>query len=144
MTITNDKGRLTEEQIQKMVKEAEEFAEQDEEVRKRIEALNSIQNFIATTKTTINDKEGLGGKLDSDDKKKIQDALKESENWLEENNAKAEAADIEEQLSELQAQIAPITAKIYGESAGGAGAEAGGAPKDDDELNWGAGGHDEL
>lgn len=144
VTITNDKGRLTEEQIQKMVKEAEEFAEQDEEVRKRIEALNSLQNFIATTKTTINDKEGLGGKLDSDDKKKIQEALKESENWLEENNAKAEAADIEEQLSELQAQIAPITAKIYGESAGGAGAGAGGAPKDDDELNWGAGGHDEL
>lgn len=143
VTITNDKGRLTEEDIERMVKEAEEFAEQDEEVRKRIEALNGLQNFIASTKTTVNDKEGLGGKLDADDKSKIQDALKESEQWLEENSAKAEAADIEEHLSELQAQIAPITAKIYGDGGAGAGAGAGGKPADDDELNWG-GGHDEL
>jgi len=141
VTITNDKGRLSDEDIERMVKEAEEFAEQDEEVRKRVESLNSLQNFIASTKTTLADKEGLGGKLDADDKKKVQDALKESETWLEENNANAEAADIEEQLSELQAQIAPITAKIYGD---GAGAGAGsGATADDDELKWGAG-HDEL
>jgi heat shock protein 5 len=144
VTITNDKGRLSEEDIARMVKEAEEFAEQDEEVRKRVEALNSLQNFIASTKSMIADKDGLGGKLDTDDKKKVQEALRESETWLEENNANAEAADIEEQLSELQAQIAPITAKIYGDGAGaGAGSGGAGAADDDDELKWGAG-HDEL
>ena len=134
ITITNDKGRLTPEEIERMVAEAEEFAEQDEAIRKRVEALNNLQNFIATLRNQISDKEGLGGKLDKEDKDTIKQNLKDAEAWLEENSQSAEAQDIEEQLSELQAAVAPITAKVY---QGGAGA----GDADDEPLKYG---HDEL
>lgn len=133
ITISNDKGRLTPEEIERMVAEAEEFAEQDEAVRKRIEALNNLQNFIASLRSQLSDKEGLGGKLDKEDKETIKQSLKDAEAWLDENSQTAEGSDIEEQLSELQAAVAPITAKIYQ-----GGAAAGG---DDEPLNYG---HDEL
>jgi endoplasmic reticulum chaperone BiP len=135
ITITNDKGRLSQEDIDRMVKEAEEFAEQDDALRKRVEAMNSLQNFIATLRTQVADKEGLGAKLDKDDKETINSALKDAEAWLEENGNSAEAQDIEEQLSELQAAVNPITAKVYQNSGGGAD---GGS---DEPLNYG---HDEL
>ena len=133
ITITNEKGRLSQEDIDRMVKEAEEFAEQDDALKKRVEAMNSLQNFIATLRTQVSDKEGLGGKLDKEDKNTINSALKDAESWLEENGQSAEAQDIEEQLSELQAAVAPITAKVY-ESSSGAGG-------DDEPLKHG---HDEL
>ncbi|CCF54927.1 hypothetical protein NDA11_000382 [Ustilago hordei] len=139
ITIENDKGRLTTEEIERMVAEAEEFAEQDEAVRKRIEALNNLQNFIASLRGQLSDKEGLGGKLDKEDKESIKQSLKDAEAWLDENSQTAEGSDIEEQLSELQAAVAPITAKIY-QGAGGAGS-AGSAGGDDEPLNYG---HDEL
>nr|AIJ27588.1 heat shock protein 70 [Chaetomorpha valida] len=132
ITITNDKGRLSKEDIERMVAEAEEFAEQDEAVRKRIEALNNLQNFIASLRSQIADKEGLGGKLDKEDKDTIKQSLKDAEAWLDENSQTAEGSDIEEQLSELQAAVAPITAKIY---------QGGAAGGDDEPLNYG---HDEL
>ncbi|WFD43334.1 ATPase with role in protein import into the ER [Malassezia psittaci] len=132
ITITNDKGRLSKEEIDRMVQEAEEFAEQDEAVRKRVEALNNYQNFVSTLRTQIADKDGLGGKLSKEDKDTIQQHLKDSEKWLEENGENAEAQDIEEQMSELQSAVTPITAKVYQD-----GASAGG---DDEPLNY----HDEL
>ncbi|WFC99245.1 ATPase with role in protein import into the ER [Malassezia yamatoensis] len=132
ITITNDKGRLSKEEIDRMVQEAEEFAEQDEAVRRRVEALNNYQNFVSTLRTQIADKDGLGGKLSKEDKDTIQQHLKDSEKWLEENGENAEAQDIEEQMSELQSAVTPITAKVYQD-----GASAGG---DDEPLNY----HDEL
>lgn len=130
ITITNDKGRLSKEEIDRMVAEAEEFAEQDEAIRKRVEAINALQNFIGTLRNQITDKEGLGGKLDDDDKETIQQHIKEAEAWMEENAENAEAQDIEEQFSELQAAVAPITAKVYQGSGAGS----------DEPLNY----HDEL
>ena len=133
ITITNDKGRLSKEEIDRMVAEAEEFAEQDEAIRKRVEAVNNYQNFISMLRTQVTDKEGLGGKLDSNDKATIQQHIKDAEKWMEENGQAAEAQDIEEHLQELQAAISPITAKVYNAgAAGGAGS--------DEPLNY----HDEL
>ena len=133
ITITNDKGRLSKEEIDRMVAEAEEFSEQDEEIRKRVEAVNNYQNFISMLRTQVTDKEGLGGKLDSNDKATIQQHIKDAEKWMEENGQAAEAQDIEEHLQELQAAISPITAKVYNAgAAGGAGS--------DEPLNY----HDEL
>lgn len=133
ITITNDKGRLSKEEIDRMVAEAEEFAEQDEAIRKRVEAVNNYQNFISMLRTQVTDKEGLGGKLDSSDKATIQQHIKDAEKWMEENGQAAEAQDIEEHLQELQAAISPITAKVY--NAGGAGGAG-----SDEPLNY----HDEL
>lgn len=114
--ITNSKGRLTEEDIERMVKEAEEFAAEDEANRKKIEALNALQNFVWSMKTQVGDAEGLGGKLSEDDKKQILAVLKEAGDWIEENGSTADADAFEEKLQEIQAAIQPLTAKVYGAS----------------------------
>ncbi|WFD30868.1 ATPase with role in protein import into the ER [Malassezia sp. CBS 17886] len=138
ITITNDKGRLSKEEIDRMVQEAEEFADQDEAVRKRVESLNNFQNFVGTLRNQISDKEGLGGKLDKDDKDTLQQHIKDAEKWLEDNAESADAQDIEEQLSEFQAAVTPITAKVY--AAGDSGAGGAGGAGDDEPLDY----HDEL
>jgi len=140
ITITNDKGRLSPEEIERMVKEAEEFAEQDEALKSKVEGLNALQNFVAQLSAQINDKEGLGGKLEKKDKDTIRAAIKETNSWVEENSATAEKQDIEEKLEELQSIVSPITAKVYAQSGGDPSGGAGGAAKDDEPLNY----HDEL
>ncbi|WWC88634.1 chaperone DnaK [Kwoniella dendrophila CBS 6074] len=132
ITITNDQRRLSPEEIERMVQEAEEFADEDAAVKKKIESQNALQNFVYSMKAQVADKEGLGGKLSDEDKETINAALKEKTEWLEENPT-AEAEDYDEQLSELQAAVAPITAKLYG--------GAGGSSYDDDQQPFS---HDEL
>ncbi|KAE8221467.1 hypothetical protein CF319_g5186 [Tilletia indica] len=140
ITITNDKGRLSPEDIERMVKEAEEFAEQDEALKTKVEGLNALQNFIAQLSAQINDKEGLGGKLDKDDKDTIRAAIKETNSWVEENSASAEKQDIEEKLEELQSIVSPITAKVYAQTGGDPSGGSKSADKDDEPLKY----HDEL
>ncbi|KXJ96790.1 hsp70-like protein [Microdochium bolleyi] len=131
ITITNDKGRLTPEEIERMVAEAEKFAEEDKATRERIEARNGLENYAFNLKNQINDEEGLGGKIDEDDKETLLDAVKETIDWLEENSAEANAEDFEEQKEKLSNIAYPITSKMYG-GAGGAGGEE--EPLDHDEL----------
>jgi endoplasmic reticulum chaperone BiP len=136
ITITNDKGRLSPEEIERMVEEAEQYAEEDRITREKIEARNSLENYAFNLKNQVNDEEGLGGKIDDDDKETILEAVKEATDWLDENAATAEKEDFEEQREKLSGVAYPITSKLYG---GGAG----GMPDygdDDDEPS----GHDEL
>ena len=86
ITITNDKGRLTQEEIERMVQEAEKFAEEDKALKERIDAKHSLQNYIYTMRNTIEDKDKLADKLDEDDKSTIADALSEAEGWLASND----------------------------------------------------------
>jgi heat shock protein 5 len=76
ITITNDKGRLSEEEIQRMVKEAEEAAEADKEARQRVEARNQLENYVYQIRNLINDDEKVGDKISADDKSTIEDAVK--------------------------------------------------------------------
>lgn len=71
ITITNDKGRLSSEEIERMVAEAEKYAEEDKATRERIEARNSLENYAFSLKNQVNDDEGLGGKIDDDDKETV-------------------------------------------------------------------------
>lgn len=89
-----------------MVKEAEQYAEEDALVQKRIEARNALENFSYSLKSQINDKEGLGGKLEKDDKKTILDAVNAAASWLESEGATASAEEIDERREELQATVA--------------------------------------
>lgn len=98
ITITNEKGRLSPEEIERMVKEAEEFASEDEAQRKRIEALNALSSFIFSLKTQLGDQEGLGGKLSEEDKKTILATIKETSDWIDENGTGATAEELEEKL----------------------------------------------
>ncbi|CBF86102.1 GR78_NEUCR 78 KDA GLUCOSE-REGULATED PROTEIN HOMOLOG PRECURSOR (GRP 78) (IMMUNOGLOBULIN HEAVY CHAIN BINDING PROTEIN HOMOLOG) (BIP) [Aspergillus nidulans FGSC A4] len=131
ITITNDKGRLTQEEIDRMVAEAEEFAEEDRAIKAKIEARNSLENYAFSLKNQVNDENGLGGQIDEDDKQTILDAVKEVNDWLEENGASATTEDFEEQKEQLSNVAYPITSKLYG--------SAPPTEEDDDEY-----GHDEL
>jgi len=71
ITITNDKGRLTQEEIDRMVQEAEQFADEDKATKERIEARNGLENYAFSLKNQVNDEEGLGGKIDEDDKETV-------------------------------------------------------------------------
>ena len=75
VTVINEKGRFTQEEIDRMVAEAEEFSAEDEARKQRIEALDSLSSYIYNLKSQLGDSEGLGGKLDDDDKKTLLDAL---------------------------------------------------------------------
>ncbi|RSH88510.1 ATPase with role in protein import into the ER [Apiotrichum porosum] len=134
ITITNDQRRLTPEDIERMVKEAEEYADEDALIKKRIESQNQLQNLVYSLKSQLADQEGMGGKLDEDDKKTILEAIKEKSDWLD-DHPEAEAEDYEDQLAELQATVGPITSKLYGSGGGATGYE------DDGEGYYG---HDEL
>ncbi|EKG12768.1 Heat shock protein Hsp70 [Macrophomina phaseolina MS6] len=133
ITITNDKGRLSADEIERMVAEAEKYADEDKATRERIEARNSLENYAFSLKNQVNDEEGLGGKIDDDDKETIMEAVKEAQDWLDENAAEATAEDFEEQREKLSNVAYPITSKLY--------SGAGGMPDyGDDEPS----GHDEL
>jgi len=132
ITITNDKGRLTQEEIDRMVEEAEKFADEDKATKERIEARNGLENYAYSLKNQVNDEEGLGGKIDEEDKETLLEAVKETTDWLEENAASATAEDFEEQKEKLSNVAYPITSKLYAGGPGGEGA--------DDEP----GSHDEL
>ncbi|KAF5352939.1 hypothetical protein D9758_007870 [Tetrapyrgos nigripes] len=135
ITITNEKGRLSQEEIDRMVAEAEQFAAEDEVQRKRIEALNSISSFVFGLRTQINDEEGLGGKVSDEDKKTILSTIKEATEWIDDNSQSASVEDLEEKLAEIQGVINPITAKLYSGSGGSS------YDDDDDEPTRD---HDEL
>jgi len=71
ITITNDKGRLSQEEIERMVAEAEQFADEDKATRERIEARNALENYAFSLKNQVGDEEGLGGKVDDEDKETV-------------------------------------------------------------------------
>lgn len=117
ISITNDKGRLTKEEIEKMIADAEKFADEDKAIKEKIDAKHSLQNYIFSMRNTIEDKDKLAEKLDEDDKSTISDALTEAEDWLNANDD-AEKDDFDEHMKELQSVCDPIIAKVY-QSQGG-------------------------
>ncbi|KAJ3051963.1 ATPase with role in protein import into the ER [Rhizophlyctis rosea] len=133
ITITNDKERLTPEEIQRMVEEAEQFAAEDAALKEKIEAKNQFENFVYTLKNQVTDKEQLGGKLSEEDKKTILEAVKEKAEWLEKEGKEASKDDFDEQKSELEAVVQPITSKLYAQGGAG-GTGEGEEPADHDEL----------
>ncbi|KZT57619.1 heat shock protein 70 [Calocera cornea HHB12733] len=119
ITITNEKGRLSQEEIDRMIREAEEFASEDEMLKKRIDALNQLQNTVWSMQSQLADQEGLGGKISDADKKTMTEALKEATQWLEENSSNASTDELEEKLQEVRAALDPIVAKLYQQSGDG-------------------------
>merc|ERR1711871_1396680 len=124
ITITADKGRLSEEEIERMVREAEEYAEDDKKHKETIDARNGLEGFAYTLKNQINDEEKLAGKIEEDDKAAIEEAVNEVIEWLDENPS-AEKEDYDEKRAELESVSNPIMTKLY--------AEHGGQEGDDDE-----------
>merc|ERR1711861_7281 len=137
ITITNDKGRLTEEEIEKMIREAEEFAEEDKLAKERIDARNAFDGYIHSMKSAVDgsgENKGLGEKMDEDEKETIDDAIKDGQDWLS-SNPEADAEEIKEKQKEIEGICSPIIQKYYQGSGGGAADDD---EDDDDEA------HDEL
>ena len=113
ITITTEKGRLTDEEIERMVKEAEERAEEDKKLRAQVEAKNSLENYAYQIKNTVNDEEKLGGKIEEGDKKVLLDAVEDVTTFLEDttNPSKEECDDKYKQLEQI---AQPILAKYGG------------------------------
>lgn len=133
ITITNDKGRLTQEEIERMVKEAEEAADDDKKARERVEAKNQLENYVYQIKNSISDEEKLKDKLSAEDKATLEASIKETLEWIEENLA-AEKDEFDAQYKSLEKIVQPIFSKFY--SAGGASGAPGGSEDmpDHDEL----------
>merc|ERR1719439_64709 len=125
ITITNDKGRLSKEEIEKMVEEAEKYKSEDEANKQRIEAKNGVENYAYNMKNTMND-EKLKDKIEAGDKKTIEEKCDEVINWLD-NNQSAEKEEYEEKQKELEGICNPIMQKLYA-GAGGPGGMPGGMP----------------
>jgi heat shock protein 5 len=134
IVIKNDQNRLSPEDIERMVNDAEKFAEEDKKVKERVEARNELEGYAYSLKNQIADKEkGLGSKLSESEKKEIEDAVTEQIEWLEKNQD-ADVESFKEHKKQLEAVVHPITSKFY-ENAGGAGGAPHGDESDErDEL----------
>merc|ERR1719174_1242507 len=132
ITITAEKGRLSTEEIERMVQEAEEFAEEDKKVKDRIDGRNGLEGYIYNLKNTLEDTEkGIADKVDEDDKEKVEEAVKDGLEWLEDNQ-EAEKEEFEAKQKEVEAAVNPIMSKVY-QGAGGAPGGAGGDDEEEEE-----------
>jgi L1 cell adhesion molecule like protein len=121
ITITNEKGRLSQADIDRMVSEAEKYAAEDEANKAKIEAKNGLENYCFTMRNTLSE-EKLKDKFTEDDKAAIEKAVQETLDWMDKNQL-AEKDEFEAKQKELEAVVNPIMMKVY--QAAGAGGEGG-------------------
>jgi L1 cell adhesion molecule like protein len=132
ITITNDKGRLSKDDIEKMVQDAEKYKAEDEEVKRKVDAKNGLENYAYNMKNTIRD-DKISGQLSADDKQKIEKAVESAIQWLDQNQL-AEVDEFEDKQKELEGICNPIIARMY---QGGGGASGTGPA----EGTYGGGGY---
>nr|XP_039269185.1 endoplasmic reticulum chaperone BiP-like isoform X1 [Styela clava] len=121
ITIKNDDNRLSKEDIERMIKDAETYASDDQKVKEKVEAKNEIESYAYSLKNQVGDKEKLGGKLSDEDKEKVTTAIDETIKWIDEHQ-EAEKEEFEAQKKKLEEIVQPIVSKIY-QGAGGAEGE---------------------
>merc|ERR1712183_743952 len=125
ITITNEKGRLSQAEIDRMVQEAEKFRAEDESNKAKIEAKNGLENYCFTMRNTLNE-EKLQEKFDAADKAAIETAVQDTLDWLDKNQL-AEKDEFEAKQKEVEGIVNPIMMKVY-QAAGGGGMPEGGMP----------------
>jgi len=116
ITITNDKGRLSKDDIEKLVKDAEKFKSEDEQVKKRVEAKNELENYCYSIKNTLRD-EKLKDKFEELEKIRVVFAIEEIVKWME-SNLNAPAEEYENKQHALEAVFNPIITKVYQQAEG--------------------------
>ena len=126
ITITNDKGRLSKEDIEKMVNEAEKFKEEDEKEAARVQAKNQLESYAYSLKNSLSE-EQFKSKLDASEIEEVTKAAEETISWLDSNQT-ATQEEYADQQKELESKANPIMAKAYGGAAPGGAPGAGGFP----------------
>ena len=132
ITITNDKGRLSKEQIEEMIKKAEEYKEEDNKLKERIEAKGGLENYLYNLKNTICKKEDSPAVLD-EIKTELDPIIEEGLKWLE-NNDKEETSVYKEKQKELEGKVNPLMEKLYSQNLP-PGAEVNMGPSDEIKVN---------
>lgn len=135
ITITNDHNRLKQADIDRMIQDAEKFADEDKKLKDRVEAKSKLESYAYSLKQRVGEKE-LASKISEDDKKKIEDAAEEALKWLESNN-QADADDFKNKQKEVEAIVNPIITKLYSKDGGSKPTPESATSDEDDE-------HDEL
>jgi len=112
ITITNDKGRLTPEDIERMVKEAEEFADEDKKTKGRVDARNSLENYVYSVKNRVQDSKKAGDTISEEDKKLVLDAVGEAVDWMD-NNPDADEQGFKEKRQAVEETCNPMISKLH-------------------------------
>lgn len=116
ITITNDKGRLSKDDIDRMVNEAEKYKAEDEKQKDRVQAKNGLESYVYQMKQTMED-EKLKDKISEEDKKVVLDKCEEVIRWLD-GNQSAEKEEFEDKQKELEKVYNPVITKVYQASGG--------------------------
>jgi len=139
ITITNDKGRLSQDEIERMVGDAEKFKAEDDANRNRIEAKNGLENYCYSLRSSISSEE-VAGKIPEDEKAQLDEAIEETIGWLD-NNPAAEKEEYEEKQKNLEGVAMPILQRMAGGGGmpggmppGGMGGMPGGPPPGEEEY----------
>jgi len=126
ITITNDKGRLSKEEIERMVNEAEKYRNEDEQQKERISAKNALESYCFNMKSTVED-DKMKDKISESEKSQILDKCNETVKWLDANQL-AEKEEYEHKQKEVEAICNPIITKLYQGAGGAPGGMPGGMP----------------
>jgi len=141
--IKNESGRLSKEEIERMLSEAEKFKDEDKKHADRAAAKSSLESYAFSLRSTLQD-EKVAGKIDKDDKTKLEKLVKQTIDWVSQNE-NADKDEYESKKSELESQAGPIISKIYQGAGGGAGGMPGGFdPSQFGGAGGGGGGEDEA
>ncbi|CAM9612412.1 unnamed protein product [Heterosigma akashiwo] len=131
ITITADKGRLSEEEIERMVREAEEYAEEDKAIKERIDARNGLESYLYNLKNILDDDEsGLGDKLSAADKEELESTINDALDWLD-DTPEGDAQDYKDKQKEVEQIASPIMKELY------QGQAPSGGRDDDDDYDFG-------
>jgi len=122
ITITNDKGRLSKEEIEKMVQDAEKFKAEDDVQKQRIDSKNSLESYCFQIKSTL-DEPNLKDKIPEVDKTKVLNQVNETISWLDRNQT-AETEEFKDKQKELEALVNPVMQKLYSQSGSQGGPQA--------------------
>ncbi|KAF4926452.1 Heat shock 70 kDa protein [Colletotrichum viniferum] len=126
IVITNDKGRLSKEEIERMLAEAEKYKDEDEAEGQRVAAKNGLESYAYSLRNTLSDSK-VDEKLDADDKEKLKAEIDKVVTWLDENQ-QATREEYEDRQKELEGIANPIMMKFYGSAGGPPGGAPGGFP----------------
>mgnify|MGYP000772144179 FL=1 len=126
ITIKNEKGRLSQADIDKMVSDAEKYKAQDEEVRKKVEAKNALEGYCFGVRNSLS-QEQFANALSQSDKDTINKEINDTLAWLD-SNQDADVSTIESKQKELEGKLMPLMQSAYQHAAGGAGGMPGGMP----------------
>jgi heat shock protein 5 len=134
ITITNDQNRLSPEDIERMVNEAEKYAEEDKKLKEKVDAKNELESYAYSLKNQVGDKEKLGAKLSDEEKDTIMKGVDSTIEWLD-SNAEADTEDLQAKKKELEEIVNPIISKLYQQQGGQPGEQPPPPPADEESKD---------